>query len=214
MQPNWIDRLPAEARADLTGAMRPRAFVTGTLIYNRTEQPTGLYLIRSGTARFQIDGTNGKRLLLRIIAPGELFGETVALDDHPAPISVEARSDLDSLFLSAARLAQLKRRHRAIESALATAASANLRRALHALEELALMPLAQRTLSRLRLLAGESDPASRRREGVRLDIRQSELAEMLGASRQAVNAELGSLERRGLLERRFGELLCRPALLA
>ncbi len=210
---SWIDTLPLETRSAIKSAMQPRIFARGALIFNRAESPEGLFVIDQGTASFFVDSETGNRLLLRIIRPGEIIGETVALDGRPAPISVEARSDLNTRFVPAARLTRLRRTHRAIEAALAIAASGNLRRLLTALEELVLMPLPQRTLSRLRQLVRESTTAGWREDGLLLDLRQAELAEMLGVSRQAINTVLGSFQRQGLLERRFGHILCKRALL-
>ena len=156
-QPNWIDRLPFDARAALNAAMQPRSFASGALIYNRTEQPHGLYLIRSGSALFQIDGANGNRLLLKIVRENELFGETVAYDGKPAPIAVEARGPLVTDFVPTAQLAALRDRYVEIDRQLAAAAAQNLRATLVALEELNLMNLRERAAARLISLCGKPD---------------------------------------------------------
>jgi len=206
--PNWIDQLPLDARTALQMAMQSRAFPRGALIYNRTEKPGGLYLIRSGSALFQIDGANGKRLLLKIVRENELFGEIVAYDGKPAPIAVEARSLLSTDFIPAARLEQLRGVYPEIDKALATVATQNLRAALAAIEELCLMDLHQRAVVCLkRLCVDANDPSE---NNIRLDITQTEFASMLGASRQATNKILGQLERNKLLKRNFRFLECTP----
>lgn len=190
--------------------MQPRAFASGALIYNRTEQPSGLYLIRSGSALFQIDGVNGNRLLLRIVRENELFGETVAYDAKPAPIAVEARSPLLTDFVSTAQLAKLRDRHAEIDRELAAVAVLNLRAALVAIEELNLMSLRERTIARLASLCAETRQLPE--DPIRLDLTQTELASMLGASRQATNGVLGELEEIGLIRRNFRHIDCLPAL--
>jgi CRP/FNR family transcriptional regulator, cyclic AMP receptor protein len=209
-QQNWIDHLPEDARAALRSAMQPRAFASGALIYNRTEQPNGLYLIRSGSALFQIDGANGNRLLLKIVRENQLLGETVAYDAKPAPVAVEARSQLRTDFVPTAQLALLRERYAEIDRALAAVAVQNLRAALVAIEELNLMNLRERTVARLASLCAETGhPAD---ELIRLDLTQSELASMLGASRPATNGVLGNLERIGMIARNFRHIDCLPAL--
>lgn len=211
-KPNWIDQLPFDARAALNAAMQPRAFASGALIYNRTEQPHGLYLIRSGSALFQIDAANGKRLLLKIIRTNELFGETVAFDGKPAPIAVEARGPLVTNFVPKAQLAALRDRFVEIDRQLAAAAAQNLRATLVALEELNLMNLRERAAARLISLCrdtGQSADAP-----IRLDLTQTEFASMLGASRQATNGMLGELESIGAIRRGFRHLVCMHSILA
>lgn len=203
---NWIDHLPLEARTALRAAMQPRSFARGTLVYNRTEHPGGLYVIRSGTALLQIDGVNGRRLLLKIVRKNELIGEIVAYDGKPAPIAVEARSALVTDFVPAARLAELRKSHREIDAALADVAMQNLRAMLSAIEELCLMDLHARAISCLKRLCADVAPTT---EGaVHLDITQAEFASMLGASRQATNKILGHLEQKELLKRNFRFLQC------
>jgi CRP/FNR family transcriptional regulator len=206
MTPNWIDHLPMDARTAMRAAMQPRSFVRGALIYNRTEQPGGLYVVRTGTALFQIDGANGRRLLLKIVRENELIGEIVAYDGKPAPIAVEARSVLVTDFVPAARLAQLRKAHPEIDAALAAVATQNLRAMLSAIEELCLMDLHARAISCLKRLCADVEPTT---EGaVHLDITQAEFASMLGASRQATNNILGQLEQKELLKRNFRFLQC------
>ena len=211
-QLNWIDRLPVDARAALNAAMQPRAFASGALIYNRAEQPHGLYLIRSGSALFQIDGANGKRLLLKIVRANELFGETVAYDGKPAPIAVEARGPLVTDFVSTAQLASLRDRFVEIDRQLAAAASQNLRATLVAIEELNLMSLRERAIARLISLCRESGLSAE--TPIRLDLTQTEFASMLGASRQATNGMLGELEDIGAVWRGFRHLVCMHSVLA
>lgn len=207
--PNWIDGLPADAHTALHRAMQPRLFPRGALIYNRTERPDGLYLIRSGSALFQIDGINGKRLLLKIIHENELFGETAAYDGKPAPIAVEARSALVTDFVPTGHMELLRIQFASIDRALATVATQNLRATLAAIEELMLLDLHERAIACLKRLSAEfRQPTD---TSVRIDVTQSELASMLGASRQATNKVLSEFEKAGWIKRNFRHLIWMPS---
>ena len=191
--------------------MQPRAFESGALIFNRTELPKGLYRIQSGAALFQIDGLNGKRLLLKIVSENELIGETVAHDGKPAPIAVEARSRLSTDFIPTSQLLVLRNHFPQIDQGLAAVVAQNLRAALAAIEELNLMDLRERTVARLASLCAESGQSSN--APIRLDLTQAEFASMLGASRQATNSVLGELEKVGAVKRGFRHLDCTRSLL-
>lgn len=180
------------------------------MIYNRTEQASGLYIIRDGSALFQIHGLNGKRLLLKIIRANEVFGETIAYDGKPAPIAVEARSPLRTSFIPSDQLSRLRYQYPEIERALADVAVEHLRAALTAIEELNLLDLRERTLACLARLC--ADCRGTGSATMRLDITQAELASMLGASRQATNGILAEFEKAGWLKRSFRSIECLPGM--
>lgn len=206
---NWIDGLPIDARSALHGAMQARPFPRGALIYNRTDRPDGLYLIRSGSALFQIDGINGKRFLLKIIRENELFGEIAAYDGKPAPIAVEARSAIVTDFIPIGHMEQLRSQFASIDQALAAVATQNLRATLTAIEELTLLDLRERAIACLKRLStelGHPDDAC-----ARIDVTQTEFASMLGASRQATNKVLSEFESAGWLKRHFRHLIWMPS---
>lgn len=209
MRRNWIDGLSEPPRAALHAAMVLRRYDAGALIYSRDEHPPGLSLIRSGSASFFLDGASGRRLLLRILKPGDLFGEAVALDGRPAPVSLEARSTLETGVVPTQRMAALVEQFPEIRQALSHVSTAYLRLVLNVLSEQALMGLAERAVSRLRLLC-EIDGAVGRTE---FDITQAEFAAMLGASRQATNRVLAGLEAKGLVKLHFRGIECDPAKL-
>ncbi len=207
---NWIDRLPVASRQALHGEFQTRTFAQGAMIYNRTEQASGLYIIRNGSALFQIHGLNGKRLLLKIIRANEVFGETIAYDGKPSPIAVEARTPLRTSFIPSDRLSRLRYQFPEIDRALGDVAVEHLRAALTAIEELNLLDLHERTLACLaRLCADFRETGS---ATIRLDLTQAELASMLGASRQATNGILAEFEKAAWLRRGFRSVECLPGM--
>lgn len=213
MRSNWIDRLPACPRAAVHAAMVRRRFPKGALIYSRTEAPQGLYLVRSGSVLFGLDGANGKRLLLRVVRENGILGEAVAYDGRAAAASAEARTALETDMIPAYRLRALRREHPEIDAALGQLAAANLRGLLGILEEQALLPLQERALSRLVRLCRDEGQLTPDPAVLRLDLTQSEFAAMLGVSRQATNELLGELEAAGVVRRRFKAIECRTGLL-
>lgn len=213
MRSNWIDALPPAPRAAVHEAMVTRRFERGVLIYSRTEAPRGLYLVRSGSVLFGLDGMNGKRLLLRIVRENGLLGEAVAYDGRTAAASAEARTALVTDMVPAHRLRALRRQYPEIETALGTQAAAGLRAVLGVLEEQALLPLYERGLHRLRRLCREEGLPTDEPNRLRLDITQSEFAAMLGVSRQATNELLSAFEAVGVVRRCFKAIECRTDLL-
>ena len=61
--------------------MRVRLFADG-------EQPTGIYILRSGHAKLLMGSSNGKALL-RLSERGEILGLSATLSAHPYESSAE-----------------------------------------------------------------------------------------------------------------------------
>ena len=201
---NWIDRLDAPPREALRAAMIRRHFARGALVFGRQEQPSGIFVIRQGSAAFFLDRAGGERLLLKVFRLNEIIGETVAFDQRPAPASLEAREALVVDVVPGQRLAELHYAYPEIRAALAEVAARNLRHALSLLGDLVLLPLAEKVHAQLLRLA--EDAGAEPGAPIELALTQGELAAMLGASRQAVNAELARLEAAGVVRRRFGRI--------
>jgi CRP/FNR family cyclic AMP-dependent transcriptional regulator len=206
---HWIGHLGDEARLALQAAMVPKRFDRGALLFSRGEAPEGLYVVSEGSALLYLFGHSGRRLLLDILHQGDMIGETFAFDGRSATVSVEARTDLATLLVPAHRLAALSERFPEIRLSLAKATAANFRGVLTLLEEQVLMSLRKRTVHRLKRLCH----AQGMQPVVTLSLTQSELAMMVGASRQAVNQVLAELEECGAINRRFQNIECRVAQL-
>ena len=204
MPRNWIDQLDPAPREAIRAAMIRRQFARGALIFGRSELPQGIFIIREGSAAFFLDGPGGERLLLKVFHPNEILGETVAFDARPAPASIEAREPLIADVVPTQHLRELHLAFPAIRSALADVAARNLRRTLALLGDLVLLPLGEKVHAQLRRLADDIGVPPGTATDV--DVTQAELAAMLGASRQAVNAELARLEQAGVIRRAFGRI--------
>ena len=101
------DRLTAEETNALFYAMRPVKHPANHMIYEQGEMRTRLYFIEEGRLKI-FYRKEGKAVLLKILGPGELFGEdtfffadafcsTSVITDSPATLHVLLRDDLDQL---------------------------------------------------------------------------------------------------------------------
>jgi CRP-like cAMP-binding protein len=213
MQPNWIDQLSEAPRRAMQAAMIQRSYPKGAMVYSREEAPPGLCVVRSGSAMICLDAANGRRMLVKIVRHNEIFGETVAHDGNSAAISLEARSDLTVSIVPTHALAKLKPEFPEIELALGRVATFYLRALFDMLLEQALATIDERVAARLALVCRvEGEPGAEPGKVV-IDVSQAELAMMLCASRQSINAVLGRLEAKGAITRRFRSIECRPDLL-
>ena len=195
--------------ARLAGAMRERASAAGELLCGRGDAGDRLFVVLAGRLRVSVLTSEGRELSMRIAGPGEMVGEiavfdggvrTTAYDGDRASACVGP--PCGGVFQSP-RAASGDCPQRA-ENAVPTGA----RHYRAGSSSIALYPIEQR-LARLLLLSidgAEATPG--RRVAVTLNLSQTEIAQLLGATRSKVNVALGKLEEAGALRRTSDRLFC------
>jgi len=111
--------LESNAQLDDVLAYLPISITTeykkGQIIYSPDRPPTSIYMVVSGKVEVSQIGENGKEVLMEIIRPDELFGETAFIDAprrceqatafEKARVMTWAISDIESLVMRRPRLA-------------------------------------------------------------------------------------------------------------
>lgn len=210
---NWLHQLSPQLRQEILDCGRPRKFDSGAVVYCAADRPDSLFVIKSGSAYWTIARKSGQSLLLRIAREGDLFGEIVTTDSQPSPVFITARTDLQTIAIPQSDLQRFASTHPEVCAAIARGLARRLRGTLKIVEELALLPLPERARARLGRLALEADREAAGLGPVRLDITQTELSSMLGASRPATNKVLSALEQEEEITVHFKSLDVHPKLL-
>jgi len=194
----------------LSSAKR-RRFPAKSVITYQGEPADHLLLLRQGRARYFFETPHGKKLILRWIAPGDVFGGA-ALISRPSQyiVSTEAVTDSTVLVWDGATIRDLARQFpRILENTLYLAAdyiswyvaahaaltSKTARERLaHVLVELA-PNLGQRTSS------GE----------IELDVTNEELANSANISPYTTSRTISKWQKSGVIRKRRGKILLRSA---
>lgn len=201
---NWIDALPDPIRGEVMSAMKPVRTPAGTMVYERYAPVKGLYRITTGKIRLYTVAPDGREMTYKIYGPDESFGDLAAVDGRPYPLSADAVTDCELLYLPRQKLLQLRKSHPEVETALLEFAVHVARMTLGIAEEATMYPLQARIASRLAFLSANA--AARGESLSELKIRQKEIAIMVGASRQAVNKVLAEFQSKGLIETHYGAI--------
>ena len=194
--------------ARLAAAMRERALTAGELLCGRGDAGDKLFVVLSGRLRVSVVTQQGRELSMRIAGPGEMVGEISVFDggvrttDKTAiePTRVSALP-ADAFFKALALNPEIAR------NALKMLCR-RLRDTTAQLESIALYPLEPRLARLLLLSLGDAEAPSGRRVAVALNLSQTEIAQLLGATRSKVNVALGKLEQAGALRRTSDRLFC------
>ncbi|HEY9344569.1 MAG TPA: Crp/Fnr family transcriptional regulator [Inquilinus sp.] len=200
---------PPAQRDALAAHLTERSHADGDTIFLRGDESTSLMIVASGRVALRLTSPQGREILLAILEPGEIFGEMSLLDGR-------GRS-ADAVAFGPCRLLSLDRRDMlpVLQDSpeacirLLELLSTRLRRTSDQLEGVALMTLPSR-LARLLLTLSETHGTRRNAEGevlLPLALSQRDLGQLIGASREKVNLQLGRWSAEGLLRRQDGALV-------
>jgi CRP-like cAMP-binding protein len=201
---DWFAACPAPLQDALLqlGHMRPLAH--GQSLFSRGGQADGLCCVTAGGLHIGAIQPEGQPAELAFLEPYQWFGEIGLIDGLPRTHDAVAEGDTHVLVVPRDSLVDWLYRHPAHWRDLARLACTKLRVTFAVLEELAVLPLEERLLRRLRLLA--QGYGSREVPRRRIRLGQEVFARMMGVSRQSVNKALKALETRGVVRLHYGEI--------
>lgn len=206
---------PAALEA-LAGLAQRRQWQAGETLFQRGDPGDWMLALAEGRVKLTLTTPSGRELTLRLAEAGDTLGEFALVDGEPRSADATALEPCSGWVLDRLRFAVLAEAHPALGLSVARYFSRRLRATTEQLEGIALYQLEARLarflLFTLRQLNGPDLPPE---AALRLEISQSELAAVLGASRPKVNRALQSLQELGAI-RREGEVwqLDLPALRA
>jgi CRP/FNR family cyclic AMP-dependent transcriptional regulator len=180
--------------------LRPRRFRRGEVLFHEGDPGDALFVVASGAVKVVVPSEDGDEAILATLRRGDFLGELALLDGAPRSASAIALEATEVLALPRDQFRALVAAEPAIRDALLTALAGELRRLTTHVAELHFLDLTGRLAARLARLAeehGEKQPNGE----IKLDapLTQSDLAAMIGATRQSVNKLLGEFEADGLL---------------
>ena len=189
----------ADALARLARSLRRRRFRRNEVIFHQGDPGDALHVVAAGAVKIILPSAEGEEAIIATLRPGDFFGELSLLDGAPRSATAAALEQTETLALPRDALQELLDRDAGLRSALLASLALELRRLTGHVEELHFLDLAGRLAMRLTRLAREVDAAARGE--VRLDwpYTQSDLASMIGGTRQSVNRLLSGLVEDGLV---------------
>lgn len=196
----WFRPLPETLKAQILQRSAVRSFRKGEFLIREGGAPKGLYGLMHGRTRHVRSVGDGDEVLMQVGEPGIWFGEFPLLSGQPSIGSVIADAPARTLFLPAAEFQRIvdeePRFYRDFNRLMWERYALAYR---FVAESQGLSPEAW-LRSRLIGLA-EHQQGQRSVQGpAMISMSQSELANMIGMSRQTLNMLLARLQARGVVE--------------
>ncbi|MEL0436196.1 Crp/Fnr family transcriptional regulator [Phycobacter sp. K97] len=179
----------------------------GEVLFEQGDTGDALYAITEGALEFSILSAAGRKLTLDLMRPGAIFGEIALFDPGPRTATVTATEPSRLRRLRNRDILSQIRQYPDLAGDLLRLAGQRMRWMNAQLNEQVFLPMPVRLARKLLYLTPEGG-------NDRLGLSQSELAEFVGATREAVSKTLSNWKRNGIIEINRGalQILDRKAL--
>ncbi len=189
-----------EILALCASTLRIRRYRKNETVFHQGDPGDSLYIIESGSVKIVLPSPEGEEgAIIATLSRGDFFGELALLDRAPHSATAVAIEPTEALVLQRDRFDVLVETEPLLRRALFSGLVTELRRLTGHVEELHFLDLPGRLASRIVRLARESQPDAT--TNVRLDwpFTQSDLAAMIGGTRQTVNRLLAEMTAQDLV---------------
>jgi len=188
-------RLSDEGQRKLIAAGTPRGWAQGDVLIRESEVSDHVVLLTSGQVKVSLAAPSGRQVLMAIRGPGDLVGEVSAIDGGERSATVTALTDVKAVSLTGPEFQRFMLGTSSVTVELLKMVVGRLRESTRRRLEFGAYDVAGRTARLLIDYAkAYGEPI---RGGVRVKLRQSELAEAAGASREAVAKALKTFREAG-----------------
>lgn len=191
--------------------MVKRRFRRGECLFREGDPGEVLYILCSGQIRIYVHGLQNSTETSVILfgRPGDIFGELAIIDGLPRSAGAIAQTDTVVFTVDRLSFRQHMRAFPALSLNFMQLLSSKVRQTTNKMNSMASMSVSSR-LARL-LLKLAQDYGQVVEDGVLIAtaLTQSDLASLIGATRESTNKALSTLRRQDIVARRAGRLLIR-----
>jgi len=192
--------LSAAELAKIAPFLHRATFLAGATLVAADEPGELAYIIRSGTVKVHALQADGQDVVLALLGPGELVGEMSLLDGQPNCASAVALEECAALALDRRTFRDCLDTTPQLAFNLAHLLSRRLRHTNLQIQALIALDLGQRMARQLLILAREYGlPIDNGSVRIPIRLTQSDLADLVGASRFRVNQLLVGYKQRGVI---------------
>ncbi len=189
-------------KAMLTAQATEISLNDGETLFEQGDEGNALYAILEGTLEVSFLAMSGRKLTLTLMRPGEIFGEIALFDNGPRTATISAAEPSRVLRVLRNDVLRQIRQHPDLAEDMIRLAGLRMRWMGSQLNEQVFLPMPIRLARKLLHLSELQDnPADR------ITLSQSELAEFVGATREAVSKTISTWKRDNIVQASRGGVL-------
>ncbi len=184
----------------IVGQLYCKTFAPGSNIITAEQPGEVVYILLRGTVKIHIEQADGRDVILAILGPGDIVGEMSLLDSAGRSASVVTLEDTTLMWMGRATFYECMNRIPAFNQNLVRILSSRVRLANELIQALSSLDVNGRVARQI-LAFAEKHGLPGKDGSVLIPIRltQSEVADLVGASRKRVNQVMVSFKQQGLI---------------
>ena len=198
--------LPADLE-NLARTMLRRRYRRNEVIFHEGDPGDSLHVVVDGRVKISRESPEGEEAIVVILGPGESFGELVLLDGAVRSAKATAMEATETLTMTRAAFSGLVNGSDPFRWHLLGGIAHRIRRLTDQLAEVHFLDLTGRLALQVTRLAEEAAPGQEKDIALRPTLTQSDLAAMIGGTRQRVNQILGDFADEGLIKVESGRMV-------
>lgn len=176
-----------------------RRYKPNQVIFNKGDPGDGLLAILDGRVKIGTISAEGKEITLNILGPGDIFGEIALIDGRDRTAHAIAMTRTDLLFLRRDDFMAFLQRNPELTTRLLIILCERIRWVSEIVEDNMFLDLPGRLAKKLLGLARNFGDARPHGTRIALKLSQTDLAELIGMTRESVNKQLKTWQEEGLI---------------
>lgn len=204
-----FDGIAGDELTRIAQTMTRRRFRRDEVIFHEGDPGDSLHVVVEGRVKITRESAEGDEAIVVILAPGDSFGELVLLDGAPRSATATAMEPSVTMTMSRTTFVELVESGSPFRTQLLIGIARRIRRLTDQLAEVHFLDLAGRLALQLTRLAEESAPGMTTDITLGTSLTQSDLAAMVGGTRQRVNQIIGDFGDEGLISNDGGRIVIR-----
>jgi len=179
------------------------------VLFHEGDPGDSLHIVVEGRVKISRESPEGEEAIVAVLSPGDSFGELVLLDGAPRSATATAMEPTETMTMSRLTFVELVEGGSPFRARLLGGIAQRIRRLTDQLAEVHFLDMAGRLALELTRLAEAAAPDVSTDIKLASSLTQSDLAAMVGGTRQRVNQILGDFVDEGLVAHERGRIVVR-----
>ncbi|MDA0999977.1 MAG: Crp/Fnr family transcriptional regulator [bacterium] len=211
----FFSQLSPESISELSRRINRRRYEKDQIIFHKDDPGSMLYIILSGKVKITLPSPEGENVIVAILSTGDFFGELSLFDGESRSATATATEISEILTLDQKEFIHYISENPKVSINILAELSRRLRRTDELLSDAAFCSLGARLAKRiLELSERYGEKISPKSTRLNLKLKQQDLADMVGATRESVNKMLRDFRSKEIIDFQKGiiTILDRDAL--
>lgn len=179
------------------------------MLFMEGQQPRGVFILCTGKAKLAASSSGGKTIIIKLSEPGDVLGLNATISNRPYEVTAEMVDPGQASFIARDALLQFLREHGEVAVRVAEQLSRNYYSAYEEIRMLGLTSSPAEKFAKLLLSWNASAKPTNGPTQVRLTLTHSEIAEMIGTTRETVSRLFSEFKKKQLLQLKGSTLIIR-----